>query len=69
MHQACVFVNQQQYNKSNELFTNITNEAYQQGVISVSLKEAFEAFQVKLNNKQHYLTFGLGKQHPTVMMQ
>jgi hypothetical protein len=44
MYQACAFENQQQYNKSNELLTHIINEAYQQGVISVSLKEAFEAF-------------------------
>jgi hypothetical protein len=51
MHQACVFINQDQYNKSNELLTCIINEAHQQGIISASLKEAFEAFQVKLNNK------------------
>jgi hypothetical protein len=56
MHQACVFINQQQYNKSNELLTCIINEAHQQGIISASLKEAFEAFQVKLNNKQLYLS-------------
>jgi hypothetical protein len=69
MHQACVFENQQQYNKSNELLTYIINESYQQGVISVSLKEVFEAFQVKLNNKQHYLAFWVRKKFPTVMMQ
>jgi hypothetical protein len=69
MHQACVFVNQQQYNKSNESLTHIINEAYQQGVISVSPKEAFEAFQVKLNNKQHYLAFWVRKKSPTVMMK
>ena len=56
MHQACVFINQQQYNKSNELLTRIINEAHHQGIISDSLKEAFEAFQVKLNNKQLYLS-------------
>ncbi len=28
MHQAYVFINQQQYNKSNELLTHILNEAY-----------------------------------------
>jgi hypothetical protein len=56
MHQACVFINQQQYKKSNELLTRIINEAHHQGIISDSLKEAFEAFQVKLNNKQLYLS-------------
>jgi hypothetical protein len=56
MHQACVFINQKQYNNSNELLTLIINEAHQQGIISASLKEAFEAFQVKLNNKQLYLS-------------
>jgi hypothetical protein len=56
MHQACVFTNQQQYNKSNEVLTRIISKAHHQGIISDSLKEAFEAFQVKLNNKQIYLS-------------
>jgi hypothetical protein len=56
MHQTYVLINQQQYNKSNELLTRIINEAHHQGIISDSLKEAFEAFQVKLNNKQLYLS-------------
>ncbi len=64
MHQACVFLNQQQYNNSNQLLTHILHEAYQQGVICVSLKEAFEAFQAKLNNKQHYLAFWVRKTIP-----
>jgi hypothetical protein len=56
MHQACVFINQKQYNKSNKLITRIIKEAHHQGIISDSLKEAFKAFQVKLNNKQLYLS-------------
>jgi hypothetical protein len=56
MHQACVFINQQQYNKSNELLTCIINEAHHQGILSDSIIEAFEAFQAKLNNKQLYLS-------------
>jgi hypothetical protein len=56
MHQACVFINQKQYNMSNVLLTRIINEAHHQGIISDFLKEAFEAFQVKLNNKQLYLS-------------
>jgi hypothetical protein len=55
MHQACVFINQKQCNKSNELLMCIIKEAHHQGIISDSLKEAFEAFQVKLINKQLYL--------------
>jgi hypothetical protein len=51
VHQACVFIDQKQYNTSNELLTCIIKEAHHQGIISDSLKEAFEAFQVKLNNK------------------
>ena len=35
--------------------TCISKEAHHQGVLSDSLKEALEAFQVKLNNKQLYL--------------
>ncbi len=56
MHQACVFINQKQYNKSNKLLTCIIKEAHHQGFISDSLKEAFKVFQVKLNNKQLYLS-------------
>ncbi len=52
MHQACVFINQKQYNKSNELLTHIIKEAHHQGFISNLVKEAFKAFQVILNNKQ-----------------
>jgi hypothetical protein len=55
MHQTCVFINQKQYNKSNELLTCIIKEAHHQGISSDSLNEALEAFQVKLNNKQLYL--------------
>ncbi len=51
----CVFIDQKQYNKFNELFTCIIKEAHHQGIHSDSFKEAFEAFQVKLNNKQPYL--------------
>jgi hypothetical protein len=56
MHQACVFINQKQYNKSNELLARIIKEAHHQGIISDSFKEAFEVFQVKLNNKQLHLS-------------
>ncbi len=56
MHQACVFINQKQYNKSNELLTRIIKEAHHQGFISNSLTEAINAFQVKVNNKQLYLS-------------
>ncbi len=56
MHQACVYINQKQYNKSNELLTRIINKAHHQGIISDSLKEACEAFEGKLNNKQLYLS-------------
>ncbi len=56
MHQACVFIIQKQYNKSNYLLTHFIKEAHHQGIISDSLKEAFKAFQVKLNNKQLYLS-------------
>ncbi len=55
MHQTCVFINQKQYSKSNELLTCIIKEAHHQGILSDSLNEASEAFQVKLNNKQLYL--------------
>jgi hypothetical protein len=62
MHQACIFINKK--NKSNELITHIIKEAQHQGFISNSLKEAFEAFQVKLNNKQLYLSYWVRRSIP-----
>jgi hypothetical protein len=56
MHQACVFINQKPYNLSNKLLTRNIKESHHQGIIGDSLKEAFEVFQVKLNNKQLYLS-------------
>jgi hypothetical protein len=55
MHQASVFINQKQYIKSTELLTCIIKEAHHQGILSDSLKEDLEVFQVKLNNKELYL--------------
>ena len=52
MHQACVYENKEQYNKSNAVLTGFLRDAFNNGVIYESLKNAIEKFQVKLNNKQ-----------------
>ncbi len=52
MHQASVYENKEQYNKSNAVLTGVVRDAFNNGVINESLKNAIENFQVKLNNKQ-----------------
>ena len=57
MHQACVFENKHQYDMSNKILTNVISNAFTKGDIKQPLKEALEAFQIKLNNKRRFLTF------------
>jgi hypothetical protein len=52
MHQACVFENKDQYDMSNKILTNVISVAFTKGHIKEPLKEAIEAFQIKLNNKR-----------------
>ena len=61
MHQACVFENQYQYDMSNKILSNVISVAFTKGHITLSLKEAIEAFQIKLNNKRKYLAFYIRK--------
>jgi hypothetical protein len=61
MHQACVFENKYQYDMSNKILTNVISVAFTKGHIKLSLKEAIEAFQIKLNNKRKYLAFYIRK--------
>ncbi len=51
MHQACVFENKYQYDMSNKILTNVISDAFTKGHIKQPLKDAIEAFQIKLNNK------------------
>ncbi len=55
MHQACVYETKEQYVKSNEILTAVIKEGKENGHINDVLKEAFEAFQVKMMCKQEYL--------------
>ena len=61
MHQACVFENKDQYDMSNKILTNVISVAFTEGHIKEPLKEAIEAFQIKLNNKRRYLAFYIHK--------
>ncbi len=61
MHLACVFENKYQYDMSNKILTNVISVAFTKGHIKLSLKEAIEAFQIKLNNKRKYLAFYIRK--------
>ena len=47
MHQACVFENQDQFDMSNKILTNVISDAFTKGHINQPLKEAIEAFQIK----------------------
>ena len=61
MHQACIFENKDQYDMSNKILTNVISDAFTKGHIKQPLKEAIEAFQIKLNNKRRYLAFYIHK--------
>ena len=65
MHQACVFETAQQYVKSNEILTEVIKEqAYQLGRIDDCLKDAIQAFQLKMIGKQEYLAYHFRKKNP-----
>jgi len=52
-----VLENKDQYDISNKILTNVISVAFTKGHIKEPLKEAIEAFQIKLNNKRKYLAF------------
>jgi hypothetical protein len=64
MHQACVYETKEQYVKSNEILTAVIKEGKENGHINDVLKEAFEAFQVKMMCKQEYLAYYIRKYIP-----
>ncbi len=61
MHQACVYETKQQYMKSNKILTAVIKEAHLNCRTNDILKEAIQAFQVKLNVKQEYLAYYVWK--------
>ncbi len=61
MHQACVFETPQQYVKSNEILTKVIKEASQLGRIDDCLKDAIQAFQLKMIGKQEYHAYHFRK--------
>ncbi len=61
MHQACVFENEYQYDMSNKILTKVISDAFTKRHIKLLLKEAIEAFQIKLNNERRYLAFYICK--------
>ncbi len=61
MHQACVYKTKQQYLKSNEILTAVIKEAHLNYRINDILKDAIQAFQVKMNVKQEYLAYYVWK--------
>ena len=46
---------------SNKIMTNVISDAFIKGLIKQPLKDAIDAFQIKLNNKQRYLAFYIRK--------
>ncbi len=51
MHQACVYETKEQYIKSNTILTAVMKEAHEDSRIHDLLKEAIEAFQLKMIGK------------------
>jgi hypothetical protein len=62
IHQACVFENKEQYNKSNQILSTVISNAFHLGTVNQVLKDAIEAFQVKLLVKETYLANWVRKQ-------
>ena len=62
MHQACVFENKEQYNKSNQILSTLISDAFLLRTVNQVLKDAIEAFQVKLLVKEFYLANWVRKQ-------
>jgi hypothetical protein len=62
MHQACVFENKEQFNKSNQIFSTVISDAFNLGSVNQVVKDAIEAFQVKLLVKESYLANWVRKQ-------
>ena len=61
MHQACIFETKAQYNKANEIITNVFKDFVLNGTITEKLKDAVEAFQLKLYQKQQYIAYHVRK--------
>lgn len=57
MSQACVYENKAQYDKSNEILTQLLSALLLKGSIDVTTKTAVEAFQTKMGNKENHLAF------------
>ena len=51
MHQACVFENKYQYDLSNKILSNVISDAFTKGHIKQPLKDAIEAFQIKIKQQ------------------
>ncbi len=47
MHQACVYESKKQYDKSNGVLTGVIRDAFNNGVVDQSLKNAIDKFQNK----------------------
>jgi hypothetical protein len=62
MHQACVFENKELYNKSNQILSTLISDAFLLRTVNQVLKDAIEAFQVKLLVKESYLANWVRKQ-------
>jgi hypothetical protein len=62
MHQACVFENKEQFNKSNQILSTVISDAFNLGSVNQVVKDAIEAFQVKLLVKESYLANWVRKQ-------
>jgi hypothetical protein len=61
MHHACIFETKEQYKKAHEIITNVMKDFFLNGTITEKLKDAVEAFQLKLYQKQQYIAYYVRK--------
>ena len=61
MHGACVFENKEQYDKASKILTVVLRNALEKQHLTREQYDAFDAFQLKVAEKERYLAYHVRK--------
>ena len=64
MHGACVFENKEQYDKASKILTVVLRNALEKQHLTREQYDAFDAFQLKVAEKECYLAYHVRKHIP-----
>ena len=64
MHHACLFENKDQYDKASKILTVVLQNALEKHQLTREQYDAFDAFQLKVAEKECYLTYHVRKNIP-----